>query len=210
MRTRDVMSSPVVTVPPDAPLKAVAATLVEHGINAVPVIDDSDRLVGIVSEADLLTLEATPGTRHGPGSAARQGRPHTAREVMSHSVYTLTQDTDAAAAARMMLRHNLKSVPVVAGGRVVGMVARRDLLRLIARSDHDIRADLERRLKEELDALQRLAVDVADGVVTTDAAVGPLARQLLEGLARTVPGVTEVRTSQSNTDELEPDQRDQR
>ena len=210
MRTREVMSSPVVTVPPDAPLKGVAATLVEHGINAVPVVDDGDRLVGIVSEADLLTLEATPGVRHRPGSAARQGPPHTAREVMSHSVYTLTQDTDAAAAARMMLRHNLKSVPVVAGGRVVGMVARRDLLRLIARSDHDIRADLERRLKEELDALQRLAVDVADGVVTIDAAVGPLARQLLEGLARTVPGVTEVRTSQANTDELEPDESDQR
>jgi CBS domain-containing protein len=210
MRTREVMSSPVVTVPPDAQLKDVAATLVEHGINAVPVVDNGDRLVGIVSEADLLTLEATPGVQHRPGSAARQGPPHTAREVMSHSVYTLTQDTDAAAAARMMLRHNLKSVPVVAGGRVVGMVARRDLLRLIARSDHDIRADLERRLKEELDALQRLAVDVADGVVTTDAAVGPLARQLLGGLARTVPGVTEVRTSQANTDELEPDERDQR
>jgi CBS domain-containing protein len=210
MRTREVMSSPVVTVPPDAQLKEVAATLVEHGINAVPVVDDGDRLVGIVSEADLLTLEATPGVRHRPGSAARQGPPHTAREVMSHSVYTLTQDTDAAAAARMMLRHNLKSVPVVVGGRVVGMVARRDLLRLIARSDHDIRADLERRLKEELDALQRLAVDVADGVVTIDAAVGPLARQLLEGLARTVPGVTEVRTSQANTDELEPDESDQR
>jgi CBS domain-containing protein len=210
MRTREVMSSPVVTVPPDAQLKDVAATLVEHGINAVPVVDNGDRLVGIVSEADLLTLEATPGVRHRPGSAARQGPPHTAREVMSHSVYTLTQDTDAAAAARMMLRHNLKSVPVVAGGRVVGMVARRDLLRLIARSDHDIRADLERRLKEELDALQRLAVDVADGVVTIDAAVGPLARQLLEGLARTVPGVTEVRTSQANTDELEPDESDQR
>lgn len=210
MRTSDVMSSPVVTVPPDAQLKDVAATLVEHGINAVPVVDDGDRLVGIVSEADLLTLEATPGVRHRPGSAARQGPPHTAREVMSHSVYTLTQDTDAAAAARMLLRHNLKSVPVVAGGRVVGMVARRDLLRLIARSDHDIRADLERRLKEELDALQRLAVDVADGVVTIDAAVGPLARQLLEGLARTVPGVTEVRTSQSKTDELEPDESDQR
>ena len=210
MRTSDVMSSPVVTGPPDAQLKDVAATLVEHRINAVPVVDDGDRLVGIVSEADLLTLEATPGVRHRPGSAARQGPPHTAREVMSHSVYTLTQDTDAAAAARMLLRHNLKSVPVVAGGRVVGMVARRDLLRLIARSDHDIRADLERRLKEELDALQRLAVDVADGVVTIDAAVGPLARQLLEGLARTVPGVTEVRTSQSKTDELEPDESDQR
>jgi CBS domain-containing protein len=188
----------------------VAATLVEHGINAVPVIDDSDRLVGIVSEADLLTLEATPGTRHRSGSAARHGRPHTAREVMSHSVYTLTQDTDAAVAARMMLRHNLKSVPVVAGDRVVGMVARRDLLRLIARSDHDIRADLERRLKEEIDALQPPAVGVAGGVVTIDAAVGPLGRQLLEGLACTVPGVTEVRTSHPTTGGIEQTEGDRR
>jgi len=210
MRTSDVMSSPVVTVPPDAQLKDVAATLVEHRINAVPVVDDGDRLVGIVSEADLLMLEATPGAWHRPGSAARQSPPHTAREVMSHSVYTLTQDTDAAAAARMMLRHNLKSVPVVAGDRVVGMVARRDLLRLIARSDHEIHADLERRLKEELDTLQRLAVDVTGGVVTIDAALGPLARQLLEGLARTVPGVVEVRTSQPTTDGLGQAESDRR
>ena len=63
MRTRDVMSSPVVTVAPDTHLKDVAATLVEHGINAVPVVEEGDRLVGIVTEADLLTLEAalTPG-----------------------------------------------------------------------------------------------------------------------------------------------------
>jgi CBS domain-containing protein len=210
MRTSDVMSSPVVTVPPDTPLKAVAATLVEHGINAVPVVDNGDRLVGIVSEADLLTLEATAGARHRPDSAARHGPPHTAREVMTQSVYTLTQDTDAAAAARMMLRHNLKSVPVVAGDRVVGIVARRDLLRLIARADQDIRADLERRLKEELDTLQRLAVDVVGGVVTIDAAVGPLGRQLLEGLACTVPGVTEVRTSHPTTGGIEQTEGDRR
>jgi CBS domain-containing protein len=206
MRICEVMSSPVVTVQPDTQVKNVAATLVEHGINAVPVVDDGDRLIGIVSEADLLTIEA----RHRPDSAARHGPPHTAREVMTQSVYTLTQDTDAAAAARMMLRHNLKSVPVVAGDRVVGIVARRDLLRLIARADQDIRADLEGRLKEELDALHRLAVDVVGGVVTVDAAVGRLGRQLLEGLARTVPGVVEVRTSQPTTDGLEQAEGDRR
>jgi CBS domain-containing protein len=129
---------------------------------------------------------------------------------MSQSVYTLAEDTDAAAAARMMLRHNLKSVPVVAGDRVVGIVARRDLLRLIARSDHEIHADLERRLKEEIDTLQRLAVDVSDGVVTIDIAASPLGRQLLEGLARTVSGVTEVRKGQPATDGLERAESDRR
>jgi CBS domain-containing protein len=61
MRICDVMSSPVVSVPPDAPLKDVTATLVEHGINAVPVVDADDRLIGIVSEADLLSLETGLG-----------------------------------------------------------------------------------------------------------------------------------------------------
>jgi CBS domain-containing protein len=198
MRTGDVMSSPVVSVPPDAPLKDVAATLVEHGINAVPVVDASDRLIGIVSEADLLSLET--GLGRGPAPAG----PRTAGEVMRQSVYTLTGDTDATAAARLLLRHRLKSVPVMAGERVVGMVARRDLLRLIARSDHDIQADLERRLKEEILALQRRAVRVTGGVVTIDAGAGPLARQLLEELARTVPGVVEVRTTQRGADGAEP------
>jgi CBS domain-containing protein len=198
MRTCDVMSSPVVSVPPDAPLKDVAATLVEHGINAVPVVDAADRLIGIVSEADLLSLET--GLGPAPGGVA----PQTVREVMRQSVYTLTSDTDATAAARLMLRHRLKSLPVVAGERVIGMVARRDLLRLIARSDADIRADLDRRLKEEVEALQRLAVSVAGGVVTVDTAADPLARQLLDGLARTVPGVVEVRTAQPETEGVEP------
>ena len=116
MRTRDVMSSPVVTVSPDVHLKDVAAILVERGINAVPVVEEGDRLVGIVTEADLLTLEAalTGGAR--PGSlAVGKGPPRTAGEVMSRSVYTVTEDTDATEAARLMLRHRLKSVPVVAG-----------------------------------------------------------------------------------------------
>jgi CBS domain-containing protein len=182
MRTRDIMTSPVVTVPPEAPLKAVATILVQHAINAVPVVDPDGRLLGIVSEADLLALE-TP---------ARGDQPHTAREVMSQSVYTLAEDTDAAAAARMMLRHGLKSVPVVAGERVVGVVARRDLLRLVARGDDEVRADLEARLRNEIALLQRLRVEVADGVVTVTGAGDP-GRQLVLGLARTLPGVVEVR-----------------
>ena len=196
MRTRDVMSSPVVTVPVDAPLKEVAAILVERGINAVPVVDGDDRLVGIVSEADLLPLEAAPGPGSRPAQVAGKGTAETAREVMSRSVYTLTEDTDATAAARLMLRHRLKSAPVVANDRVVGMVTRRDLLRLVSRSDDDIRAELERRLKEEIEALQRLDPEVTGGVVTVTVGAAPLARQLLEALAHTVPGVVEVRSRQ--------------
>lgn len=186
MRVRDVMASPVVTVAPDAALKEVASLLVERRINAVPVVDAGDRLIGIVSEADLLSLET------GQVAAAGGAPPHSAGEVMRQSVYTVTGDTDATAAARLMLRHRLKSVPVVDADQVVGMVTRRDLLRLLARSDEDIRADLERRVAEELEALRQAVVEVRDGVVTVDAD-GPC-RQLVEQLARAVPGVVEVRS----------------
>jgi CBS domain-containing protein len=112
---------------------------------------------------------------------------------MTPAVYTVAEDADAATTSRLLLRHGLKSVPVVADGQVVGVVARRDLLRLVARSDEDIRADLQRRLEEEVGALRRLAIDVSDGVVTFDGPVGPLARELSKVLARAVPGVVEVR-----------------
>ena len=192
MRTRDIMTSPVVSVTPDTSLKDVAALLVERGINAVPVVDAGDRLCGIVSEADLLALET---------ASARGGAPHPARAVMRQSGYTLAEDTEATAGPRMMLRHGLKSVPVVVGDRVVGIVARRDLLRLVARGDNDIRADLQRRLQEEVHALQGLDLHVADGIVTIDGPVGPLARQLVNALARTVPGVLEVRSTTPSTDD---------
>jgi CBS domain-containing protein len=192
MQTRDIMTSPVVTVTPDTSLKDAAAALVEHGINAVPVVDDGRRLVGIVSEADLLQPEEPHGAGRG-SPPRRQPRPRTVREVMTRAVYTMPEDADAAAAARLMLRHGLKSLPVVAGGLVVGIVARRDLLRLVARSDQDIHADLERRLKEEVGALQRLGIDVSDGVVTFRGPVGTPARELSKLLARAVPGVVEVR-----------------
>jgi CBS domain-containing protein len=188
MRAKDVMTSPVVTVTPDTPLKSVASLLVERGINAVPVVDRAGRLCGIVSEADLLSLEG------GVVAGSRGELPHAAREVMSSSVYTVTEDTEATAAARMMLRHGLKSLPVVAGDQVVGIIARRDLLRLITRSDEDIRADLERRLEEQVAALQKVRVEVVDGVATVTAP-GPLSRQLVESLAGAVPGVVEVRAT---------------
>jgi CBS domain-containing protein len=194
MQTRDIMTSPVVTVTPDTSVKDAAAALVEHGINAVPVVDDGRRLVGIVSEADLLRLEEPYGAGAGRASPpGKRPRPRTVREVMTRAVYTMPEDADAAAAARLMLRHGLKSIPVVAGGLVVGIVARRDLLRLVARSDQDIHADLERRLKEEVSALQRLGIDVGDGVVTFRGLVGAPARELSKLLARAVPGVVEVR-----------------
>ena len=151
MRVRDVMSSPVITVSPDKRLKEVAELLVSNGISAVPVVDDGE-LVGIVSEADLVPLELAPDPRAhlAPLADPPVDLPRVAAEVMTRAVVALHEDADAAEAGRLMLDRRIKSIPVVRGRQVVGIVARRDLLEVLARRDEDIARDLEAMLASEL------------------------------------------------------------
>jgi CBS domain-containing protein len=194
MRIKDVMTSPVVTVTPTTRIKQVAAMLVRHGFNAVPVVDNGE-LVGIVSEADLVRLESFPDPRaHALRWPPPVGStPHLVGEVMTREVLALPPDADAADAARLMLDQGVKSIPVVLGGRVVGIVTRRDLLAVLARTDHAIRAEVERLLADELGGHPR--VEVADGVVTLTGFDTSQEADLAGLLARTVPGVVEVRVT---------------
>ena len=188
MRVRDVMSSPVVTVPPDMRLKDVADLLVRHGISAVPVVDGGE-LVGILSEADLVPLELAPDPRAhlAPLSQPPGGLPGVAGEAMTRAVVALPEDADTAEAGRLMLERRIKSIPVVRGRRVVGIVARRDLLEVLARSD------LEALLAAELGAPSPYQTTVRDGIVELIGPTDPTSRQLATLLARGVPGVIEVR-----------------
>jgi CBS domain-containing protein len=194
MRIKDVMSSPVMTVTPTTRIKQAAAMLVRHGFNAVPVVDNGE-LVGIVSEADLLPLESSPDPRahvlRWPPPVG--STPQLVGEVMTREVLALPPDADAADAARLMLDNGVKSIPVVLGGRVVGIVTRRDLLAVLARSDHAIRVEVERLLAEELGGHPR--VEVTDGVVTLSGFNTGRETDLAGLLARTVPGVVEVRVT---------------
>jgi CBS domain-containing protein len=194
MRIKDVMTSPVMTVTPTTRIKQVAAMLVRHGFNAVPVVDNGE-LVGIVSEADLVRLESSPDPRaHALRWPPPVGTtPHLVGEVMTREVLALPPDADAADAARLMLDHGVKSIPVVLGRRVVGIVTRRDLLAVLARTDHAIRAEVERLLAEELGGHRR--VEVTDGVVTLSGLDTGWETDLAGLLARTVPGVVEVRVT---------------
>ena len=194
MRVREVMSSPVVTVPPAMRLKDVANLLVNQGISAVPVVDGDD-LVGIVSEADLVPLELVPDPRAhlAPLPEASQTAFRTASEAMTRDVIALPEEADVADAGRLMLERRIKSIPVLRGRRVVGIVARRDLLEVLARSDEEITRDLEALLAAELGAPSRYRVTVRDGVVDLTGPPDPVDRQLATLLARGVPGVLEVR-----------------
>jgi CBS domain-containing protein len=194
VRVRDVMSSPVITVPPDMRLKEVAALLVTHGISAVPVVDAGE-LVGIVSEADLVPLELAPDPRAHltPPADLPVDLPRVAAEAMTRAVVALHEDADAAEAGRLMLDRRIKSIPVVRGRRVVGIVARRDLLEVLARRDEDIARDLEALLVSELGAHHPLRVTVRDGIVRLTGPSDPTSRRLATLLARDVPGVIAVR-----------------
>jgi CBS domain-containing protein len=194
VRVRDVMSSPVVCVPPDMPLKEVAELLVTRAISAVPVVEDGE-LAGIISEADLVPLELAPDPRAHliPPADAHVHLPKVAAEVMTRQVVALPEDADAAEAGRLMLERRIKSIPVVRGRRVVGIVARRDLLEVLARSDEAIAGDLAALLASELGAPSPYRATVRDGIVTLTGHADPTSRRLAGLLAREVPGVVEVR-----------------
>jgi len=195
MRVKDVMSAPVVCVFAETPVKEIAAILVDRRVSAVPVVDAQDRLIGIVSEADLIPLETADDPRRHllPWHPSEQFVARRAEEVMTHDVVTLTEDADASEAARLMLQRHIKRIPIVSGEHVVGIVSRRDLLRTLARSDAEILAEVEEMLEDETLSLGRFLPSVDGGVVTLSGEADRSERRLVELVVRSVPGVLGVR-----------------
>ena len=154
-RVRDVMSSEVVVVSPDAGYKHIVDVLADFKVSAVPVVDEHGSVVGVVSEADLLRkVELGPDApvRLFEGRARRDSRSkatgETARDLMSRPVVTISPSASISAAARLMEQHHVRRLPVVEEdtGRLVGIVARRDLLRPYLRPDDEIRDDVATRV----------------------------------------------------------------
>jgi CBS domain-containing protein len=196
MRAKDAMTSPAITVTPETHCKDAAALLVRHRISALPVVDASGQLVGLVSEADLLPLEASPDPRSQatPVQPRTVPLPRTVDEVMSPEVYTVDEDTDLGIVAQRMLEANVKRFPVLHGHEVVGIVSRHDLVKVIARSDKEVLASVQGALMEEGMRLTSMDVQVRDGVVELAGDGDRQTLRLAEILARSVPGVLDVRT----------------
>lgn len=138
MKVAEIMSRPVITVTLDTGIKAAARLLVKHSISALPVVDAKGELVGIVSEADLLPIEARPEPRSQatpllPPTAG--SAPETVAEVMTRRVLTVPADCEVSQVARILIGADFRRVPVVEGRRVVGIVSRRDLVKVIATRD---------------------------------------------------------------------------
>ena len=164
MNARDIMSKPVMSVHLDTPLREVARLMLDKGITAVTVIDDNGAPIGIVSEGDLIHPEraAREARRQSWLEVFAEGEPlapelldwlhsqaHSARAVMSAPVITVSEDTELGEIARVLVTHRIKRVPVVRDGRVTGIIARGDLLRVLAASPKDLPAALRHEAAED-------------------------------------------------------------
>jgi CBS domain-containing protein len=121
------MSSPVVFLRPDVPADVAAALLVSHGFTAAPVVEDDGRVVGIATETDLVRGRIIP---HG-WVAEKRPEPSVA-DVMTHTPICMRPEDDLADVLSTMVDTGLRTVPIVDDGRLVGIVSRRDVLRLVA------------------------------------------------------------------------------
>lgn len=190
-----VMTRPVVTIAPQEGVKEAARLLVAHGISALPVVDDDGTLVGLVSEADLIPMETRPDplSQATPLAPTAGSAPRQVADVMTRKVITVQADDEVAYAARVMIESDIKRVPVIQGGRLVGILSRGDLVKVIARCDEDMQAELETRLSEAGIGLSKGAVSVTGGVAAITTEAQGHTRRLAESVALTVPGVLEVR-----------------
>jgi CBS domain-containing protein len=146
MKAREIMTTPALSVAPDDSVKMAAQTMVQHRISGLTVVDEHARLVGILSETDLLHRTELGTVAHHKwwltmfGDADRYARAYAkshgtvVRDVMSRQVVTVEADTDLAAVARALDDQKIKRVPVMEHGRLVGMITRGDLVRVLAQT----------------------------------------------------------------------------
>lgn len=204
MKVQEIMTTDVLTIGPEAPLKDVARILVEHRVSGIPVCDIERRVLGVVSEGDILYKSQARDGRGGPlawlldsgsASAAAKAAARTVDEAMTAPAITISPLRSVDEAARLMTEHGVNRLPVVAGGELVGIVTRADLVRAFTRSDAAIRDEIVEELLERTLWLEPGAVQV--GVVAGHVRLaGRLQTRsdatLLERLVARVAGVVSV------------------
>ncbi len=176
-RVADVMTSDPVALRASASFKEIAARLRQQHAAAFPVLDADDSVIGVVSEADLLPKEALEAGYEGHRGPLAGPRHHAEREkaagltagdIMSRPAVTIGAFDLVSHAAHVMYDHKLSCLPVVDGGRLIGMITRADVLRVFGRADAEIRREILDKiiLGTFLVDPSVFSVSVQDGVVT--------------------------------------------
>ncbi len=189
MLAKDIMTTNVITIAPSLAVEQIAQLLLSCNISGVPVVDAEDRLIGLVSEGDLLARREGGTERRrswwlnllaGPEERAREfvkTHGHKAEDVMTREVVTVTVDRPVGEIAEILEKRHIKRVPVVEDGKIVGLVSRANLLHGLA--THKDRISVtpspdDRAIRELVQALVKRVdwithgsfnVMVSDGVV---------------------------------------------
>ncbi|MFF8839438.1 CBS domain-containing protein [Streptomyces sp. NPDC015130] len=202
----EVMTHDVVTAAPETPFKQIARLFADHGVSAVPVVDADRRLLGVVSEADLLRSTAELPDLEGRWAGVRllsqeRGLPdaETASELMTSPTVTAQANWNLVETARTMQRKAVKRLPVTdETGRLVGIISRSDLLRPFLRSDTAIRDEIEHDVLADTLRLapDTIRVTVDDGVVSLTGRIEERADiRVIVRLCRSVDGVVALHES---------------
>jgi CBS domain-containing protein len=221
MRAMDVMTTDVISVGPDTTVQALATLLAERGISGAPVVDSSGRLVGIISEGDLLHRAEIGTARHHrerrrswwldhfASDLAREyvkSHGRTVKDIMTRDVVTVTEDTDLGEVAALLEAKRIKRVPVTRDGKIVGIISRANLVRALGSTkgappregegdDRTIRARLLAELgREEWAKIWPEDIIVRDGVVHfwLSSDEPEEKKQALRVAAENIPGVRGV------------------
>lgn len=200
MRVSELMSSPAISVEPDRPLKDVAETMLHHGISTVPVVDPSGAIVGILSETDLLRFQARRVTAQ---QVTDSTEVTVAADLMTRAVISTGPNTAFDDLVQLMVIHDVKRVPVVADGRLVGMVSRTDVVRVLTRPDEDIEREVSESLRHDGLLIDPIRFEVSHGVVTFTGISAPGLRAHLEALGHSIAGVIAVEIATAIPDETQ-------
>ncbi len=215
MNVADLMTRQVVAIDPETPLAQAIGLMTRYKVSGLPVVGRNDRVVGILTEGDLLrrveigTVQKPAGWLASfflPERAAENyvlGHGRRVQEVMTPEVVTIADDASLTEAARLMQRHHVKRLPVVRDGRLCGILSRADLVRRVGEvlSAESATADDSTIAKAIADAMERepwahgtsVTIAVKEGVVQMDGCLFDLhKREALGVLAEGVPGVKRV------------------
>ncbi|MER7246916.1 CBS domain-containing protein [Kribbella sp. NPDC000426] len=194
MRIKELMTTPAITVLGETPVSEALRLLDRNQITALPVVDRQGRLIGEVSEADLIPdmLLVEDRVPSYPMKLSGSLRPRRVAEVMANLVISVQADEDLDAAIDLLRATMVKSLPVVEGDRVVGVISRSDVIHYLAGRDASIRNRILDLLRERNLGWQ---VEVDDGIVHVHGPIGELERERAEAIAGAVPGVIAVHTT---------------
>ena len=200
---RDVMTAGVIAVRADTTFKEMAAMLGSSRVSGFPVIDEAGKVVGVVSETDLLIKEAGRAGHPEVFAGLRRSRDHqkadgvTAAELMTSPPVTIGPDEPVQHAAFLMYDRAVERLPVVDGaGRLIGIVSQIDVLSIFSRPDEEIRREATRRVIRQGFRVgpERLRLTVQDGIVTLSGRpeTGQAGQDIIEAV-RQIEGVVAVR-----------------